>query len=106
MPTETLLSCLASLTTILRHVWTCSIILRTCKDVQYVAGGTGDVAPDVKVLSCVADLDLLLDLTPVQASEGAQPATRSFTSFESLLLSTQPYFVRENLQDKQNETEV
>ena len=91
MATETLLSCLASLTTVLRHVWTCSIILRTSQDVHNVAGGAGDVAPDVKVLSCAADHDLLLHLTPVQASEGAQPAARSSTSLESLLLlSAQP----------------
>ena len=87
MATETLLSCLASLTTVFRHVWTCSIILRTSQDVQDVAG---DVAPDVKVLSCAADLDLLLHLTPVQAIERAQPAARSSKSLESLLMSTQP----------------
>ena len=90
MATETLLSCLASLTTVFRHVWTCSIILITSQHVQDVAGGAGDVASDVKVLSCAADLDLLLHLTPVQASEGAQPAARSSTSLKSLLLSAHP----------------
>ena len=89
MATETLLSCLASLTTILRHVWTCSIILRACQDVQDLAGGAGDVAPDMKVFSYAANLDLLLDLTPVQASERAQPTAGSSTSLETLLLSTQ-----------------
>ena len=69
MATETLLSCLASLTTVLRHVWACSVILGTSQDVHNVAGCAGDVAPDGQVLSCAADLDLLLDLTLVQASE-------------------------------------
>ena len=90
MATETLLSCLTSLTTVLRHVWACSVILRTSQDVHNVAGGAGDGTPNGQVLSCAANLDLLLHLPLVQASEGTQPAARSSTSLESFLLSAHP----------------